>query len=90
MDIQEIINRNYEATVKRGQIDNKTHAYNFTSKINEENNELDESIYNCGKNFDEKELADIALVCFAMAKHYDIDLLKVMEEKMLYNENRKD
>lgn len=89
MTIQEIIDRNYTATVRRGQITDKTSAYEFTSKINEENNELDESIYNCGKLFDENELADVALVCFAMAKHYNIDLIKVMGEKMLYNEIRK-
>ena len=43
-----------------------------------------------GNKFDEKELADVALVCFTMAKHFNIDLIKVMEEKMLYNEIRKD
>ena len=90
MTIQEITDRNYSATVKRGQITDKTQAYNFTSKINEENNELDESIYNCGREFDKSELADITLVCFAMAKHYNIDLIKTMEDKMLYNEKRID
>lgn len=90
MTIQEITDRNYFATVKRGQITDKTSAYEFTSKINEENNELDESIYNCGKLFDIKELADITLVCFAMAKHYNIDLVEAMKEKMLYNETRID
>ena len=90
MEIQEIINRNYEATKKRGLIDEKTNAYNFTSKINEELNELDESIYNCGKKFDEKELADIILVCFSMAKHNNINILQFLEEKMLFNEQRID
>ena len=34
MTIQEITDRNYAATVKRGQITDKTQAYNFTSKKN--------------------------------------------------------
>ncbi len=88
MEIQEIIDRNYQATVKRGQITKATDAYDFGEKLNEEVYELNESV--SFNEFDESELADIALVCFAMAKHYYIDLLKVMEEKMLYNENRKD
>lgn len=34
--------------------------------------------------------ADIALVLFAMATHYEIDLIEQMERKTLYNEKRKD
>ena len=33
---------------------------------------------------------DVVLVCFTLAKNQGIDLLKVMEEKMLFNEKRED
>ena len=39
--------------------------------------------------FDPKELADISLVCDAMAIHYGIDLQKEKELKMFVNEKRK-
>lgn len=89
MDIQEITNRNYAATVKRGQIVSFTQAYEIIEKLFEEAYELDYSV-KIDNSFDEKELADVALVCFTMAKHFNIDLIKVMEEKMLFNEIRKD
>ena len=89
MDIQEITNRNYAATVKRGQINEKTCSYEFINNLFEELYKLEDTNHS-EVLFDEKKLADVALVCFAMAKHYEIDLIKVMEEKMLYNEIRKD
>ena len=89
MTIQEITDRNYAATVKRGLINKDTDFINFLEKIQEETYELEHSYFNYDQ-FDKKELADITLVCFAMAKHYKIDLIKTMEEKMLYNEQRID
>ena len=88
MTIQEIIDRNYAATVRRGQTVSFTQAHEFIEKLFEEVYELDYST-KIDNSFDENELADVALVCFAMAKHYNIDLIKVMGEKMLYNEIRK-
>ena len=93
MTIQEIIDRNYAATVKRGQINKKTSIVDFLDKIHEEVYELESSYLDALsylETFDKKKLADITLVCFAMAKHYKIDLIKTMEEKMLYNEQRID
>ncbi len=91
MELQEIIKRNYEATVKRGQISNKTTKFDFLNKLHEEVDELELS-FNESKiyQFDIKELADVVLVCTAMAKHYGYDLLKAIENKALYNENRID
>ena len=80
--------RNYNATVRRGQIIGSTTAREFIKKLYEEVLELDES--DDGFNFDEKELADVSLVCDAMAIHFGIDLNKIKYEKMLYNEQRKD
>lgn len=89
MEFKEIIERNYNATVKRGKITSETTVKDFISKIIEENKELIESrlTHNI---FDEKELSDIILVCTTMAKHYNIDIQKVLEEKTLYNETRND
>lgn len=94
MDIKEISKRNYKATVKRGLISDKTTFQDFISKLDEEVSELDmsELPFNSYADiyFDERELADVALVCFAMAEFYHIDLLRLMEAKTMYNENRKD
>ena len=70
MTIQEIIERNYNATVKRGQINGKTEPYHFVDKINSEVTELSESLSVSKVNpFDIKELADVVLVCYSTAKH---------------------
>ena len=89
MDIKEISKRNYEATKRRGLIDSNTDSIEFIDKIGEELHELDCSLDLKG-NFDKTELADIALVCFAMAEHFGIDLVAEMESKMKYNEIRED
>lgn len=89
MTIQEIAKRNYAATKRRGQIVSFTQAHEIIEKLFEEAKELAHSV-KIDNSFDEKELADVALVCFTMAEHFNIDLIKVMEEKMLYNEIRKD
>jgi len=91
MEIKEITGRNYYATRRRGQITNKTDQMDFVIKIGEETRELLESIGQSTIHpFDIKELADITLVCFCMARHFGYDLQKVMEEKMLFNEKRPD
>jgi len=60
------------------------------NKLQEEVSELDCAIYNRLKFDENLEMADCALVLFAMAKHFNIDLLKAMEEKVIFNETRKD
>jgi NTP pyrophosphatase (non-canonical NTP hydrolase) len=88
MEIKEITGRNYYATKRRKQITDKTDVMDFLIKLDEEVEELKQSFFEA--NLDEKEIADVVLVCFALAKHYKIDLIKVMEEKMLYNEKQND
>jgi len=90
--LPDITHRNYEATKRRGLIDEKTTFYDFIAKMREEADELEES-YNIGRiacEFDPKELADVALVCFAMAEHYGIDLVDEMRKKTEFNEKRED
>lgn len=103
MDLKELQERNYAATVRRGFITEKTSVGDFLNKIDEELDELGECLFDsvngdfvnpkhckyCKKD-SQLELADIILVCLAMAKHYDIDIMKVLEEKVVINENRKD
>jgi NTP pyrophosphatase (non-canonical NTP hydrolase) len=90
MTIEEIINRNYTAQLKRGKVTKKIDFYDWIIDIRDEVNELWNSYPKHNSTFDEKELADIILVCLSMSKHYQIDIVKVLEEKTKYNEERKD
>jgi NTP pyrophosphatase (non-canonical NTP hydrolase) len=92
MTIQELIDRNYAAQIKRGQITMEKTLNDFFQKIDEEVKEFKNSYTNDGyfENIDDKELIDIMLVCFSMAKHFGIDWQKVMTEKVEYNETRGD
>lgn len=97
MDLKEITERNYKATVKRGIITDRTEFIDFIDKLEEEWIEVRESVelVSISKRpwtvkFDEKELSDVIIVCLSIAKHYGIDIQKALEEKTLYNEQRKD
>jgi len=81
--LTDITHRNYEATKRRGLITSETTPYDFIEKIREEVTELEETY-----GTDDSELADIALVCFAMAEHYGIDLIEEMRKKTEFNETR--
>lgn len=85
---EEVAIRNYNATVKRDLINDKTDFFDFTNKLDEEVNEL--KLSHLCDTFDPSELADISHVCDSMAQHYAIDLQKEKELKMLYNELRND
>lgn len=88
--LTDITHRNYEATKRRGLIADNTLFTDFIEKMREEVDELAES-YNIGRlscEFDPKELADKALVCFAMAEHFGIDLIEEMRKKTEFNEKR--
>jgi len=92
---EEVSQRNYAATEKRGLINNTTTFVDFRHKLLEEVHELTVSwnsnkFIDCGGEFDPSELADVSLVCDAMAIHYGIDLQAEKEKKMRYNEKRLD
>lgn len=89
-DIEQLIDRNYAAQIKRGKITMKTDLSDFLDKIVEEVKELKNSYTNdgCFEDIDDKELIDIMLVCFSMAKHFGIDWQQVMTEKVEFNEKR--
>lgn len=90
IDIQELIDRNYAAQIKRGQITPDTDLSDCIYKIKEELKELVDSYIETNKDFDSKELIDIMLVCFSMAKHFGIDWKQVMTDKVEFNEKRLD
>lgn len=82
--LTEITRRNYQATRRRGLITDETTYDDFIAKMREEVDELDaDSETNAWS-----ELADITLVCFAMAEHYGIDLIDEMRKKTEFNEVR--
>ena len=89
LTLSEIIERNYQAAVRRGQITDNTTVWDFITKMEEELKELKDSINEFG-DFDVKELADYLHVGFAMGYHYQVDTIKVMEEKTIFNEQRED
>lgn len=87
MTIKQIIERNYKATVKRGLISESTGFKDFINKLKEEVTELEDEKFTDNMAI---EMADVALVIFAMAEHYNINLIAEMERKTLYNEKRND
>lgn len=89
-NITDIFARNYAATVRRGLITPETRKDEFIDKIREETEELGIAVLNSDKMNEREELADIALVCFAMAQHYGIDLIDEMRKKVEYNEQIQD
>ena len=90
--IESLIERNYAAQIRRGQITMKNCLIDFLDKIVEEVEEFKNSYTNDGyfEDIDDKELIDIMLVCFSMAKHFGIDWQQVMKDKVEYNEKRED
>ena len=89
VNIDDVADRNYFANIRRGKISDKTTVRDLLAKIHEEVGELIES-WDGDDSFDKEELADVALVCFSMAKHLGINLFDEMDGKMKINENRND
>jgi len=83
MLLNEIIERNYQATVKRGLITDKTVLFDFKLKLREEIDEWE------NEPNDESECADVILVMLSYCEHYGIDIQKALEDKTIYNEKRK-
>ena len=88
-NLDDVVNRNYFANVRRLKISDKTTVRDWLGKIHEEVGELIESWDGCD-SFDKVELADVTLVCFSMAKHFGINLVDEMAKKMKVNEKRND
>jgi NTP pyrophosphatase (non-canonical NTP hydrolase) len=85
MTYSEIQERSYKATVKRGLITPQTTKAEFILKMYEEVAEL---MRENDLILQQEELVDIILVCFAMAKHFNIDIKSQLSRKVAINENR--
>lgn len=79
--MKKIIEENYKVTVNRGLITEKTKIVDFLNKIDEEVREFKDSL-------EFHELADIILVCFNIAKHYNVDIEKQLINNINKNKNR--
>lgn len=86
--MKKLIERNHKSIVDRGLITPNTTKMQFIDKIFEEVNELESYYLDNNGEIDEFELADIILVCLNMAKHYNIDIEKILLEKIKINERR--
>lgn len=92
-DIQQLIDRNYAAQIRRGQINDKTEPHNFLTKINEELEEVMQS-----DTWEEMadEVNDLKMVCESYLKYlYENAYItktpqQIHLEKVEYNEKRED
>ena len=84
-NLEDLIKRNYDATVRRGLITPRTMLKDYIAKMREEVTELEESLDTDG-TFDVKEAFDCFLVAASMLTHYD--LFPRLEEKVIINEKR--
>ena len=86
--MKDLIEANYKVTVDRGLIKPSTTYNEFLDKIFEEVDELCLSYdYNDFENTKE-ELADVIMVCLNMAKHFNIDIIKEIKNKIEINKKR--
>ncbi|MFT5450584.1 MAG: NTP pyrophosphatase (non-canonical NTP hydrolase) [Enterobacterales bacterium] len=83
--MKNLIEKNYEVTVKRGKILPATKWHEFTDKLKEEVAELEKERSIEGISH---ELSDVILVCLNIAKHYGIDIEKAMHEVVERNSTR--
>jgi NTP pyrophosphatase (non-canonical NTP hydrolase) len=83
--MKNIIDLNYKSILDRGLITTSTTLLEFTDKLQEEVQEF--LNYSDQENFRE-ELADIILVCFNIAKHYNIDIEREIKSKISVNIER--
>ena len=85
--MKNLIESNYQSILKRGLIIENTTSLDFIMKLEEEVQEFIEA-EKFGLENENEELADIILVCFNIAKHYDIDIEKELKNKIEINNKR--
>lgn len=84
--MNDLIERNYIATRKRGQISNKTTVKDFIAKLKEEIKELEDSFNEVENSYDCFEVVDCFLVCASAIYHHN--LKSDVEKKVKINEQR--
>ena len=99
--MKDIISRNYESTCNRCKINDHTNHFQFNDKIFEEYIELKDSltcdlymdapVIQCKMRHESAlECTDIILTCLNYLVHSGYDPIKLMKEKISYNETRTD
>lgn len=83
--MKNLIEENYKSIVKRGLITEETKEQEFIDKIYEEVNELEEAVNEKELSF---EMADVILTVLNYARHYNIDIEKILKQKIQINKNR--
>ncbi len=82
-----LIEDNYQSIIDRGLITPITTREDFINKLDEEVGEL----YHAETEQNEvEEMVDVILVVLNMARHFKIDIVKAMEDKILINKKRAD
>jgi NTP pyrophosphatase (non-canonical NTP hydrolase) len=91
-EIKNLIERNYKVTCARGKITHETTYDEFLDKYWEEYGEFERAKEYPNDNYlhpdEQKELADIVLVIFNWLHHNNIDIEKLLNEKIDINESR--
>ena len=87
--MKKLINDNYKVTVDRGFITPTTTLFEFLDKLDEEVRELNQEALT-PKQYSNlpEELADVIMVCLNMAKHFDIDIIQEIKNKIEINRKR--
>jgi len=86
--MKNLIEDNYKSIVDRGLITPTTTKSDFIDKLFEEVGEFEFCYTENKGEINSEELADIILVCFNIAKHYDIDIEKELKNKIEINKKR--
>ena len=86
-EFKNLIESNYKSIIDRGLITPITTREDFINKLDEEVGEL----YHADNEANEiEEIADVILTALNMARHFDVDIVKAMEDKIIINKKRAD
>jgi NTP pyrophosphatase (non-canonical NTP hydrolase) len=95
--MKKLLERHYEAIVKRGLINKTTSLLDFKIKINEEHRELIKAIYNDNdlnytfnilSDDTKQEAIDIIMVIVNMLQHFNVDIEKELIKNIEIQEKR--
>lgn len=86
--MKDIIETNYKSIRERGLITSYTNMKDFINKLDEEVEELKQSVNKGTLKEIKEELSDVILVCLNTAYHYGFDIEKELKKKIDKNFDR--
>ena len=89
IDINKLAELAHACAIRRNKITGHHDWEEFMKDLSSEFAELACSGHR-GKNYVSQEIADVIMVCVAIAYHYGIDVEKAIINKMQFNEQRND